>query len=304
MSEELELFDLPEGGKVATGLLLPNASTVKFEAPEYPESEFLEDSDIKRALSGNFYLEERKRFAPYVINQDSVGKCNPSAVVGGFYQINDNNGFPIVPLADNQLYWRTNGGADNGSVLADTFREVQERGISRRVLHVNGKDYRIGDNVVREREVPREVAEAASADALSNRAFEAYKVPKTWSKFVRCVASALARRNPIVFAWHVGRNSMKLDSRGYVVQGRGPGNHANLAQSGKWVGGETLIHIDDRNSWGPSKNPIFGPMGTSWGEGGFGLFTMESFFQCIAYHDFFVLTSRRDDAKNPILRNQ
>jgi hypothetical protein len=301
MSDEQEFFQLPDGSQVSTGLNMPTEGETLPVFAEFPDDLYLDDKDIEKGLKGDFYLTQRKRFAKWVINQSTVGKCNASAAVGGIYQIRDNNGFPHVALSDNQLYWRINGGRDQGSILAHGMKAIQDGGVSSKVLSVDGREYRIGDLIYNARNVPREILEAAAKDAMRFRAHECYRVPKEYSKFKRCVASALARRDPIVFAWHVGAGSMRLRN-GYTICGSGRGNHANVWQSARWVGGSDLVHPDNRNSWGPSINALYGPAGSGWGDGGFGLFTMQDAFRCIEYHDFYVLTSSVSDPKNPILK--
>lgn len=298
-NQELEVFKLPEGGEVKTGLLLPQAGEVMPMLGEYPDSMLLDDKDIQRSLAGEFFKEERKRFSKWVINQSRVGKCNTSANVGAYDQVRDNAGMKHEALADNHLYWRCNGGSDSGSSLISTFKIIQSGGVCRRVINVNGQPYRIPDLVYNKSQLPAGVAAAADADGKLFVAFEAYMVPKTYDKFVRVVASALARRQPIVWAWHVGSGGMRLNN-GFMVCGGGPGNHANVLQSAKWVGGRDLVHPDNRNSWGPSKDPLYGPMGSGWGEDGFGLVTMQDAFRCIRHHDFYVVTTVKHRPDQPI----
>ena len=294
---EQEVFDLPEGGQVKTGLLLAQPGEVMPMVGEYPDAELLDNKDIERSLAGNLYLQERKRMAPYIINQATVGKCCPSANVGAVDQVRDNAGMPHEALSDNHLYWRVNGGVDSGASLISTFKEIQRGGIGRRIVTVDGKQYRIPGDIVNRRQLPANVVNAADTDGQLFVAMEAYLVPKDYAKFVRVVATALAKRQPIVWAWHVGQAGMRL-SNGYLNQGRGPGNHANVAHSAKYVGGADIVHPSNRNSWGPTVDALFGPMGTGWGEGGFALVTMQDFYACSRYHDFYVVTSvkqRKDE---------
>lgn len=300
-SHELEVFKLPDGGEVKTGLLLPQAGEVMPMMGEYPDNLLLDDKDIQKLLPDGYYLQERKRFGKWMINQSRIGKCNTSANVGGYYQLMDNAGMKHEALADNHLYWRCNGGSDSGSSLISTYKIIQSGGVCRRTIDVNGQPYRIPDLVYNKRQLPAGVAEAADRDGKLFVAFEAYMVPKQYDKFVRVVASALARRQPIVWAWHVGSGGMRL-SNGYMNCGNGPGNHATLLQSAKWVGGQDLVHPDNRNSWGPSQDPLYGPLGSGWGEGGFGLVTMQDAFRCIRYHDFYVMTTVKHRPDQPIVR--
>lgn len=295
-----EIFTLPDGTEVKTGLNLPEDGEVMPMLADYPDDMLLDDNDIKKLLPTDHYRAERARFSKWIINQSSVGKCNCSANVGAFDQARDNAGMPHEALADNHLYWRVNGGTDRGSSLISTFQATQTGGISRRVIQVNGKPYRIPDLVVNRRNLPAGVAEAADQDGRLFLAFEAYLVPKDYAKFVRVMASAAARRQPIVWAWHVGGGGMRLQN-GFMQVSSGPGNHANVIQSAQWVGGKDLVHLDNRNSWGPSKDPLYGPMGSGWGEDGFGRVTMQDAYRCIRYHDFYVITSVKLRSDQPVV---
>lgn len=299
---DLELFQLPEGDAVKTGLLLPSqGETLVGSIEEYPDNLLLDDADLKKLLPDGWEKSQRQRFAKSMINQSRLGKCNASANVGAMEQVMSNDGRDHVPLCDNQLYYRVNGGSDSGSTLISTFREIQANGISSRIIDVDGKPYKIPGDVFNARSLPREVVEAAAKDAQRFKGWEAYLLPKVFDKFARSVASALARRHPIVWAWHVTNAGMQLRN-GYLVQGRGGGNHSNVAISAKFVGGRDLVHPTNRNSWGPTTDPIYGPMGSGWGEGGFASVTMEDFFACIPYHDFYVLTSVNIDPLDELLR--
>jgi len=77
--------------------------------------------------------------------------------------------------------------------------------------------------------------------------------------------------------------------------GRGPGNHANVFHSAKWVGGSDLVHPDDRNSWGPTQSGDYGTSRGGWGDGGYALFTMEDAYACARYHATYVVTSAVKD---------
>jgi hypothetical protein len=68
-----------------------------------------------------------------------------------------------------------------------------------------------------------------------------------------------------------------------------------LLHSAKWVGGRELIHADIKNSWGPTMDEMYGPRTGGWGEQGFGLCTMEQAFACLNNHDYYVLTSVRQN---------
>lgn len=293
------LLKLDGGFEVALGLNLPDQEeqALMANSPEYPESRMLDDSSIKKALADDFYLQERERFADTMINQNPLGKCNASALKGAFEQIRRNQGMPHTILSDNDAYMQMNGGRDSGSALIRAFQVAQRRGVSPLEIEVNGRKYQIPLNAFNSRHVPSAARAVADNEAARFRGWEWYRAPRGYSEFARCVASELARRNPVVFAWHVGSSSMRLRS-GYVVTGRGKGNHATMFQSAKYVGGQDIVHPDCKNSWGPSQDPRYGRPGQSWGEKGYALFTMDQAFACNQWHDTYIVTSARPDHKD------
>jgi hypothetical protein len=285
-----------DGFTVNLGCNLPDAEEqlLMASSPEYPQERLLEDKDIQRGLAGDYWKESRKRLAPFMINQNPLGKCNASALKGAMEQARMNQGMPHVVLSDNDAYMQMNGGRDNGSALIRAFQVAQQRGIAPLRIQVEGKEYRIPLDAFRPSDVPSAARAAANTEAARFRGWEWYRAPRDFKTFARCVASELARRNPVVFAWHVGSGSMRLNN-GYVVTGRGNGNHATYFHSAKWVGGSNLVHPDMRNSWGPSQNADYGRPGQSWGDGGYALFTMEQAFSCNQWHDTYIVTSARPD---------
>lgn len=285
------------------GLNLPNSQELALmeSSPVYPEERMLEDKDIQRGLPSGWYLQERKRVAPWMINQNPLGKCNASALIGAFDQIRDNQGMPHVVLSDCDAYMQMNDGRDQGSALISAFQVAQTRGVSPRTLDVGGRQVVIPLDIYDKRRLSSEVRAAADKEASRFRGWEWYRAPRTFSEFARCLASELARRNPVVFAWDVSNASMRLNN-GYVVTGRGKGNHANVFHSAKWVGGRDLVHPDDRNSWGPTQSEEYGKRGQSWGDGGFALFTMEQAFACNQWHDTYIVTSARPDHKDRFVK--
>lgn len=285
------------------GLNLPNSQELALmeSSPVYPEERMLEDKDIQRGLPSGWYLQERKRVAPWMINQNPLGKCNASALIGAFDQIRDNQGMPHVVLSDCDAYMQMNDGRDQGSALISAFQVAQTRGVSPRTLDVGGRQVVIPLDIYDKRRLSSEVRAAADKEASRFRGWEWYRAPRTFSEFARCLASELVRRNPVVFAWDVSDASMRLNN-GYVVTGRGKGNHANVFHSAKWVGGRDLVHPDDRNSWGPTQSEEYGKRGQSWGDGGFALFTMEQAFACNQWHDTYIVTSARPDHKDRFVK--
>ena len=230
----------------------------------------------------------------YVAEGIGVHNCNASATVGGIHNVRDMAGHKHVVLSDCYLYMNINGGRDNGSMLADGFR-FAEGGIAPRSFTYNGKTYNIPHNVYQKRQVSAELLKAADVVAKEYTTWEAYRLPVgDYATFKRYLASALALDYQVVFAWHVNNASMRLRN-GYVAVGNGPGNHATLWHSAKYVGGSDVIHPDMQNSWGGGNpDPAYGPPNTAgWGEGGFGLFTMQDAYRCAHNHVFWVITGSK-----------
>jgi hypothetical protein len=297
------IVTLEDGWIVNLGLNLPDEQEqlLMASSPAYPEGRLLDDKDIQRGLPTGAYLESRKRLAPYMINQNPLGKCNASALKGAIEQIRLNQGFPYVNLSDNDAYMQMNGGRDQGSALIRAFEVAQKRGISPRRIQVEGREYAIPLNAFNQSHVPAAARAAATTEAARFRGWEWYRAPRDFPTFARCLASELARRNPVVFAWDVSSGSSRLNN-GYAVTGRGKGNHATYFHSAKWVGGKTLVHPCCKNSWGPSQDDEYGKRGQSWGDGGYALFTMEQAFACNQWHDTYIVTSARPDFQDQFVR--
>lgn len=302
---DTEQFKLDDGSLVSTGLLMPTAAEQLLMAnvAEYPEGMLLEDSQIQSRLVVNgvqIYKEKRKQRARRMRNQDSLGKCNASSNASGVEQLREIQGMPDIAISDCYIYSLVNGGQDRGSALISTFEQMQQNGASPMEIQVGGLTKTLPNNAYSRRQFPADVLRQADIEAKRIVGFEFYKAPMdSFANYCRAIASAIARDQPVVFAWHVGNGGMRLNN-GYAVVGRGPGNHSNLLHAAKWVGGKTLIHPDDQNSWGPCVNPLYGRTGGSgWGEGGFGLFTMEDVWACARNHCTYILTSTKIDPNDP-----
>lgn len=307
MSNDQEIFRLPDGQAVGCGLLLPNDSEklLMAQVAEYPDAMFLEDKDIERALVVNgqqIFRLKRKRRAKRIRNQSQLGKCNASSNVSGIENTRENQGMPDIALSDCHVYMGVNGGADRGSALITTFTHMQDKGVSPMEIQVGGMTRIMPNDAYSRRQVDPAVLKQADIEASRFKGWEFFKAPMdSYERYIRALASAVARDQQIVFAWHVGSGSMRL-TNGYVNVGRGAGNHSNLIHSGKWVGGEDLVHFDDQNSWGPSVDKLYGPTGgQGWGEGGFGLFKPGDVWACARNHCTYIITSCRPDRNDPAM---
>lgn len=283
-----EIFQLPDGTVVGTGNNLDADEAAKVTAKPFPDELKLERRDIERLMKAKSLKALREKRRKRMQNQGRVGSCNFEATVALKHQLDEMNGLPHVPLASNHGYARVNGGRDVGSSLGESFRYMLEHGCCRReLIPVNTYNRRQQGNKLRE----------ADEDGRHRLLHEPYYLPDNWSDFVVALASAIARDLPINVAWHVGGGSMRLRN-GYIVHGRGRGNHSTLAHSGKWVGGEAMIDPDIQNSWGPCIDPLYGVVSRNgWGDGGFGLTTAEALFATRRFHPFWVGTSTMIDKR-------
>jgi len=291
MSDNIELFDMLDGNYVAAGLKMPTPEIIResMKYPLYGDNQMLEAKDIEKSLKGDKYKTFRKIRSPRVVNQGSIGKCCPSTTISAFHNRRELDGMTDIALADSHLYMNINGGGDNGAQLLHALQYTQKTGIAPVNLKVDGQLVKFPLNAFNRRQVPSNILRAADQAALTFQSFEPYRLPITsYQAFKIAVASAIARDHQIIIAVQAGRSFSTL-RQGYVTQSSGFGNHAVLLHSGKWVGGEDLVHPDIQNSWGPSKNPLYGAVGgAGWGEDGFGLITMSSLWQCANTHTFWV----------------
>lgn len=295
MTDTCERFQLPDGTLVATGLQQDTEESTLLcsSYPVYGEEFYHEPKDIERLLSGNVYETFRRLRSPFVLSQGNVGQCAAASPTAAMHNIRQSEGLPHVALNSNYIYTQVNGGRDSGSLLVHNFEEFK-KGIPPRVLTVGGKEVVYPHSAFRRRDVSAAVMQAADKARTEVQSFEAYKLPsQNYATFKIALASALANDHQVLMAWHVGNASMNLRN-GYVVCGNGPGNHASLFHSAKWVGGSDIVHPDLENTWGPSKNArLYGPQGSSWGQDGFGLMTMQDAFRVANNHVFWVLPGTR-----------
>jgi hypothetical protein len=251
------------------------------------------DKTEREAFSGwvhNFEVEDDHS---YVAEGIGVHNCNASATTNAFHNMRQLDGLAHIPLCSNYIYMNINRGVDGGSQLIHGL-EFAAKGVAPRMLNVDGKEVMFPHNVFNKRSVDIRLLQAADAAAPTFQSWEAFRLPTdSYATFRVALASALARGHQVVHAWHVGNNSMDLRN-GYVVQGNGPGNHATLFHSARWVGGEDIVHPDCENSWGPSKHIHYGTVSRSgWGEDGFGLFTMADAYKCAKNHVFWVFPGNK-----------
>lgn len=291
-----------DGFTVGTGLLAPTESDSLLMASiqAFPDNLIYDPGDIQRLLDNNRWKLDEDKYSEFVRNQEQDGQCNCSANASGVQISALNQGFPVTPLSASFLYQLLTH-SDTGTTLPSTFQALGDIGISPIEVQVGGMTKRLPNTIYSTRTPIRgELLEQAKVEAKRFRAVNLLKVPvDDFGKFKIVIATMLARKIPIVWAWHVGKNGTRIDGNGYMIVEFGKqGNHANLLVSAKWVGGSDIVHPVDMNSWGPTRNPIYGPPGPSWGRRGFAFATMEQVFSCAQVHQPYGIISINVDSND------
>lgn len=254
-------------------------------------------------FSGWVYNFEVEDDHSYVAEGLAVHNCNASSNASGFEQIREIQGMQHVPLADCYTYIGCNGGKDQGSGLPTTFTFAQTNGFSPYRLQCGGVTKTFPNDAYNQRQVPADVFAQAKIESARFMGVRLLKIPVgNFQLFCQVVATAIARRLPIIWAWQVGGPGSRLNN-GYMQVSRGMGNHSNLLHSGKWVGGKNLVDPDNENSWGPTADPLYGPPGPAWGENGFGLCTMEDSYACAHIHPPYIMISASADVADGTYKN-
>ena len=302
MSDEFEMVKTDSGVYLGTGLQMPTADDTALMArlEVFRDDWIWTEDQIKNALLINGkqrYLADRDKRRYRVRNQSSLGKCNASSNTSAIEQIREQQGMNHEALADCHAYIHVAGGVDQGSTLPSTYKSMAEVGVSPYRLQVGGMTKMFPNDVYSRSQVEPAMMEQADFEAKRFMGVRLMKVPiGDFCKFKAVMATGLARGLGCIFAWHVGRNGMRIKN-GYFQPDHGKtGNHSNLLHSGKWVGGDDLVHIDVMNSWGPVQDETYGPKGASWGEGGFALGTMADAFSCAHVHQpYFIISAGADE---------
>jgi len=174
MSDEQEIFTLPDGSRVVAGCVAPTPAerALVADMPVYGEEFYLEASDIEKSLRGDVYKQMRKRRQAWVLNQARLGKCNASATVNASHNRRDLDGLPHIVLSDCYLYMHINRGRDQGSLLQDGM-EWAKRGLAPRKLNSNGEAYTIPHDIYLKNQMPEKWYKAAQEAARTAMPFKA-----------------------------------------------------------------------------------------------------------------------------------
>lgn len=289
-----------DGFTLGRGLLPPTESDNALMASVsfFPDDLIYDPKDIQKFFADDRWKEDEKTYGEIVRNQEGDGSCNPQANASGVEISRMNQGMEHVPLSASFLYQLLTT-RDVGTTLPSTFKAINEIGISPIEVQVGGMTKRIPNTIYSTRTpIASDVLSQAKVEAKRFRGVNLMKVPvnEGIEKFSIVLATMLARKIPVVWAWHVGSSGTRLDGNGYMQVEFKTGNHANVLVSGKWVGGKDLVHPVNMNSWGPTRNPIYGPSGSKWGRAGFGFATMEQAFSCAHIHQPYGIISVNVDA--------
>ncbi len=120
---------------------------------------------------------------------------------------------------------------------------MQSVGVAPYLLQVGGLTKKFPNDVYNKSQVDPALYRQAQIEAKRFVGVGYFKIPTdTFENFVVVTASAIARKLPIVWAWHVGGEGSRLKN-GYMQASRGPGNHSNLLHSGKWLVARILLTL-------------------------------------------------------------
>lgn len=260
-----QIFVLPDGTQVGTGLQVPTSLSTSFPAYETSGS-MLPRADVE-AVAKAGTARGRDRFdKTFIKSQGKHGSCQGFASALALTRARVRRGQERVDLSGAFAYSLVNGGRDNGSMLEDGLRVSESVG------------YATEATVPWDAIYPSRYDRAkAMAEAARFRGFEVYSV-----RTELALLSALASGFDCVVAVHADNAFMKLDARGVAGYANGPGNHAVGADGLSWDG-EVLV--DSFNSWGLSYGRE-GRMYLTWDH---------HLTQTNKYHNFYAMRSTLDD---------
>ncbi len=204
----------------------------------------------------------------FVHDQKSVGSCNGWAGATSDEKSRVLNGQPHVRLSGTSLYSRINFGQDQGSLLKDGMREIQN-GVSTEAACPWDKWH------------ASMVSAAAKAEYVRFRAHE----PLVIDDELDLLTAILTLKSCPVVAVHVTNAFMNLDDSGLSGGGNGPGNHAVHVDSVRWNVAKARYEYRNANSWG-----------LQWGLRGFSWLTWaQHFAPTRKFHEFYTITAASED---------
>lgn len=270
-------FRLPDGSVVGTGLKMPDKPRVTafapYAGPMYTYEELRNLAVGRKLGSGPFDK-------TWVKDQKSHGSCNGFMAASMLSKARFRRGLKRVDLGGAYIYSLINDNQDNGSMLEDGMRVIQERGCA--------TEKTVGwDQIYRNRYDTKKADEEAS----NYKAFECYALARGDDPELE-IFSAIAAGFDVGVAVHVTSRFYTLDSRGVCGLGNGPGNHAVPGDHYYLDPNTGELILDMPNSWN-----------TTFGIDGRGGLTWKAHMRYThKYHVFYAIRSTLDskgDTDNP-----
>lgn len=243
-------------------LIMPQGMVSSFPPtasdPDFP---LWSDADIKRVISDPNRRDIVKLFpfAQYGTNQHSTSACNGFAGASAVTRVRKLRGIDDGFVGSGSfVYSSINRGQDNGSVLEDGMKAIQEHGVCDQSLNPYDRIF------------AKQVSQEARADALKHKGLSAYRATsrEAWN-------SGLAAGFVGVAAVMCGPRFDQITNLTAGVQS-GMGNHAVLIEDVVWRNGEYQYLMC--NSWG-----------IGYGQNGRVYLTWAHFRETFGYHVFYLL---------------
>lgn len=239
---------------------------LKSSFPAYEASQKMltaaEIEDVAR--SGKISGKSRFPEDDWIKNQHNTGGCNGWAMAMALARARVLRGLKRVDLSGAYAYSRMNGGRDNGSLLEDGMKNMEQYGVA-------------PFDMVRWDQIYRNKYDTTAADAAAARFKGKVYVAGTKDGWY----SGLARGYVGVCAVHVNDNFMRMSGEGIAGVDNGPGNHAVLAEGLSWRG---MLTEDGANSWDLTYG-VRGRMGMIW----------DHHAQTFGYHVHYLVWGSIDD---------
>lgn len=254
-------------GEFYLGLQMPTERPMGF--PAFAESGLLYSrKEIQDVLTDHRRVAARQVFTgqEWIKNQRRRSSCNGFAGAKALERARVKRGEKHVALSGEGLYAQINRNLDQGSLLEDGMKKMQDFGIPPESM------------VPSEEFLWSKISDEAKQAAARFKALECYRVDTEEE-----LASGLAAGFVGVVAVHANNDFMKLDSNGRVFPTDGPGNHAVGVDDVRLFGDE--YEFDMFNSWGEQ-----------YGQGGRGWISWKRHLKTpVRYHAFYLIRSSIDD---------
>lgn len=236
--------------------------------------------EINEALAKREPRKQSSKFQgkDWIFNQGNLGSCCPAAAKGVLRRAMLLNGVNSVPDLNHEFtYALTNRGADNGAILAEVSKSIQDVGMPRAQWE---------KHPLNTRWLQRQYGPEDYRDAALNKAEVVFEI-ETEAEMLTLLLSG---QGAVEVAVHVGNNFNNLDSNGFPgAQSYGVGNHAVAVDDVWLINSVPAYH--SANSWG-----------LNWGINGTCMYTWDKhFITTVKNHRFFGVMSvdvqaRDDDA--------